>query len=511
MSYLVTAPEMLASTAADVEGIGSAISTASASAAGPTTVLSAAAEDEVSAAIANLFGRYGQEYQAAVTQAAAFHYQFTQTLAAAASAYAQAEADDAALVSNALNATVQTLLGQTPVGSGTSGGSGALPSMAKSGDPLIALIMGGTSNPQPDPNYVTSVYTSYIQPNPSFSSAIPLGLFTPEQFRPVTPQLGNLTYSQSLAQGVTLLNNAINSTLSNPANTALVFGYSQSAEIANDEIVALMAAGSPYQGQLSFMLVGDPNNPDGGLLERFPGFYIPFLDAAFNGATPPNSPYPTTIYTAQYDGVADAPQYPLDILADVNAFMGYFYVHNTYPVMTATQVGNAVPLPTSPGYTGDTQYYMLMTQNLPLLQPIRDIPYAGPPIADIFQPDLRVLVDMGYGNYGPGQEYANVPTPASLFHLVNPFAVTYDLALGTVQGPYGAVVQIGVEAGLASPSAFPNAYPWVPSIDPGLNFYLGQPSVTGLSVLSGAVGSKLEAAFPLPPVPPIAPPPPPGM
>ena len=93
-----------------------------------------------------------------------------------------------------------------------------------------------------------------------------------------------------------------------------------------------MAAGSPYPGQLSFVLVGDPNNPVGGLLERFHGFYIPILDVAFNGATPPNSPYPTTIYTAQYDGIADAPQYPLHVLSDVNAIMGYFYVHNTLSI-----------------------------------------------------------------------------------------------------------------------------------------------------------------------------------
>ena len=68
------------------------------------------------------------------------------------------------------------------------------------------------------------------------------------------------------------------------------------ATIAANEISALMAAGSPHVGQLSFVLIGNPNNPVGGILERFPGFYIPFLDVAFNGATPPNSPYPTSIY-----------------------------------------------------------------------------------------------------------------------------------------------------------------------------------------------------------------------
>ena len=64
MSYVLTTPEMLAAAATDVGNIGSAISTASSTAAGPTTGLLPAAEDEVSAAIAKLFGAYGQEYQA---------------------------------------------------------------------------------------------------------------------------------------------------------------------------------------------------------------------------------------------------------------------------------------------------------------------------------------------------------------------------------------------------------------------------------------------------------------
>ncbi|COU82010.1 PE family protein [Mycobacterium tuberculosis] len=42
MSYVIAAPEMLATAAADVDGIGSAIRAASASAAGPTTGLLAA-------------------------------------------------------------------------------------------------------------------------------------------------------------------------------------------------------------------------------------------------------------------------------------------------------------------------------------------------------------------------------------------------------------------------------------------------------------------------------------
>jgi hypothetical protein len=484
MSNLITAPDLLASTATDVENIGSALRTAGANAAGPTTGLVAAAEDEVSAAIAKLFAACGQEYQAMVGQAATFHSQFTQALTAAATAYAQAEAANGALL--------QSLLGPAPAAGGGAGGFSALASSfaATPGDPLIALIMGGTNNPLPDAIYLNSVFNSYIQPKFPSVQPPPRALFTPEQFWPVTPGLGNMTFGQSVAQGVGLLHNALfgPTGVITQGNSAVVFGYSQSATIATNEINALIALGSPNTGQLNFVLVGNPNNPVGGLLERFPGFYIPFLDVLFNGATP-SSPYHTITYTIQYDGIADAPQYPLNLVSDLNAFMGYFFVHSNYPFLTPTQVANAVPLPST---DPNSQYYMLMTQNLPLLQPIRAIPYAGPPIADIFQPDLRVLVDLGYMGYGPGANYANIPTPAGLLEIPNPFTIIPALALGTVQGPYGAVVEIGVEAGLVSPSYFPDTYPWVPSINPGLNISLGQSSTTALSLLSGAVGNVLH-------------------
>ena len=48
------------------------------------------------------------------------------------------------------------------------------------------------------------------------------------------------------------------------------------------------------------------------------------------------------------------------------------------------------------------------------------------------------------------------------------------------------------DIGLLPQSYTPNAYPYLPSINPGVNFFLGQPTVTVLSVLGGAVGDVLE-------------------
>ena len=73
-SYLIAAPEALASASADLSGIGEAIREATAAAAPSTTGIVPPALDEVSAAITRLFGSYGQEFQALSAQSAAVSF-----------------------------------------------------------------------------------------------------------------------------------------------------------------------------------------------------------------------------------------------------------------------------------------------------------------------------------------------------------------------------------------------------------------------------------------------------
>ena len=79
---------------------------------------------------------------------------------------------------------------------------------------------------------------------------------------------------------------------------------------------------------------------------------------------------------------------------------------------------------------------MIPTPNLPLLEPLRAIPFVGNPLADLLQPDLKVLVNLGYDDpaYGYSTSPANVPTPLGLLPPVNPQTVLADLAVGTQQG-----------------------------------------------------------------------------
>ena len=91
-SSVATAPSVLAAAAADVGALGSSIREAAAAANASTTSIAVAAGDDVSAAVARFFGEVGTRFQTAATEASEFAEQFGRRVAAAASAYADADA-----------------------------------------------------------------------------------------------------------------------------------------------------------------------------------------------------------------------------------------------------------------------------------------------------------------------------------------------------------------------------------------------------------------------------------
>jgi hypothetical protein len=320
-----------------------------------------------------------------------------------------------------------------------------------------ALIMGGSGIPVPPASYVDNVNQLYVHCDPP--ECTPQPLFTPEGLYPIIGGPKELPFDTSTAQGVTILNSALQQQLAD-GNDATVLGYSQSATVASLEmrdIVNGSAGIDPGSDQLKFVLLGDPSNPNGGVLERFDvpagsSPSAPTLGLTFNGATPVTE-YPTDIYTGEYSAVGDFPRYPIDLLSDINAELGFLFVHTEFPNLTPSQLASAVEVPTSAGYDGDTTYYMIPTENLPLLDPLRSIPGIGPVMADLMQPDLKVLVNLGYGDpdYGWVNEDANVATPGGLFPSLGDLEKVPGLLVsGTEQGIQNAITDI--ESDLENPS-----------------------------------------------------------
>jgi hypothetical protein len=313
------------------------------------------------------------------------------------------------------------------------------------GSPLgdgTALVMGGSSIPIPPQSYVNAADTLYLQPR-DFTGT-PQALDTPEGFYPTTG-VNSLTADASEAQGAQILNGAITGQIADgnvdAANPVVVFGYSQSSALSTMTMEQLWNQGVPSD-DVHFVLVGDTAAPNGGLLERFTDLSVPSFGITFGNPTPDDL-YPTDVYTLEYDGFADFPQYPIDPLSDLNAFAGMIYEHLTYLVLDPGQIQNAIPLET----TGDslTDYYMIGVQDLPLLDPLRLIPFVGNPLADLLQPDMTVLVNLGYGSITDGwsQGPANVATPFELFPTdLNWSDVFTALLNGVPQGIEAAIADL---------------------------------------------------------------------
>lgn len=355
-------------------------------------------------------------------------------------------------------------------------GPGPTPSLAfSSGEKTLAhsvipqsyeaWIIGGSGTPIPDQEYLDAAFGKYLALN-GYGGYRPNALFTPEGLYPTTA-IRDLPFATSVARGVAILNDTITQQMDS-GNNIVVLGYSQSAAIASLEMrnLAALDPDAPSADQLAFVLLADPMNPNGGLLERFAGLTLPSVGLTFYGATPSDTIYPTDIYTMEYDGYADFPRYPLNLLASMNAFAGIYYLHGNYldlpieDIMPVADGGNAIELPVSSDYTGNTTYWMIPTENLPLLEPIRAIPGVGSAIAELIQPSLRVLINLGYGSITEGwdQGPADVATRFELFPAnINPIDVLQALAAGTEEGINNFVREI------SSGISFPE--PTLPAFD----------------------------------------------
>ena len=303
-----------------------------------------------------------------------------------------------------------------------------------------ALVIGGSGLPDPPPAYVNAVDQLYLEPLGFTGTAEPLD--TPEGLYPATG-VHSLPYDTSAAEGQQILDSAILGQIAtgnvSADNPVVVFGLSQSSIIASTTMTELASQGVPSD-DVHFVLTGDVSNPDGGAIERFdlpPGSdpSFPSLGFTLTGATPSDL-YPTDIYTQEYDGFADFPQYPLNIVSDLNALFGILYDHGAYLGDTAAQIDSAILLPTSATDTL-TNYYMIPDDSLPLLDPLRLIPIIGQPLYDLLEPDTRVLVNLGYGSITDGwsQGDADVPTTLGLFPTnLDSAAISTALGNGLEQG-----------------------------------------------------------------------------
>ena len=389
-----------------------------------------------------------------------------------------------------------------------------------------AYIVGPSGIPLPDETgpgsepYDRVVMAWYVQPNSppgtEFSAQV---IATAEGAYPLTG-VKDIPIDPSSQLGLNEVSGALEATLTAvPEGTPITyFGYSQSAIISSLLQIYQLNSGCetstpacpppappepgrwPIPGlepdQMTFVTVGQEMNPNGGWYSRFANFIVPGPGLVLYGATPEQTWARTINYTLEYDGFADYPKYPLNFLSSLNAALGIVLVHTQYanrgyfeavygnfdPAQALDPVlatfGPAVAckdpssickkLPTTPGTESTQEYYFIPTPNLPLLAALRLLPIVGEPLADLIQPALKVIVDLGYADWAHGfgteadQPPANVLSEFGLFPDVNPLEVINKLVAGVQQGvsdfiadllPGGSVSQELTQIGAAIQTA----------------------------------------------------------
>ena len=176
-----------------------------------------------------------------------------------------------------------------------------------------------------------------------------------------------------------------------------ILGMSQGAQVA--EIARADMAKDPtyvaHAGDYSFTLIGDPYQPNGGILSRFTSWSrVPILGDLFplGRPGPSDSPFQTTVYQNQYDGFADFPAY-FNPLAVVNALLGIMFEH-VLPGYALEPKTSSNTVSTTVGNTT----YVTFPQRLPLLAPLRLAAslIGAQRLVDAMDPVLRVIIESAY-------------------------------------------------------------------------------------------------------------------
>lgn len=225
---------------------------------------------------------------------------------------------------------------------------------------------------------------------------------------------------------------ALRSAIRSSTGETIVMGYSQGALIAADWIEQHRGrAGSPSPENLSFVLLGNALRKYGGVR--------PIYDI---DPPTPHSDYHVTDIALEYDGAADFPDNPFNLLALANAFAGFQYVHiYGYDDVDLDVADKLVWI------DGNTTYVLIRSQNLPLLEPLRRLGLDD--LADRLNGPLKEIVDSAYDRDYPG--------------LVDPETVT----LHSISDTSGDDAEVEI-ADTSGTNPAPTAR-WVPESDAALH------------------------------------------
>jgi PE-PPE domain-containing protein len=305
-----------------------------------------------------------------------------------------------------------------------------------------------------------------------------------------------------------------------PDAKVYVVGYSQGAGAVSQAITQLEDEGYSTKN-IEFVLAADPRRNDGGILTRFPaGVYVPIIGVTFGDGTSPQSADTHVLQvTKQYDGVADAPKYVFNVVADVNAAMGYYYLHPGFYATVDPSTTPAADRIISTSADGRITDVLIKAPvgELPLTMPLLQL---GVPrsIVEALDPVLRAVIETGYDRpSGPGS-FPSQPVPFQLAppptkwvsdaQSVAEGAVQTTQALATVaQPPAADPTPLAKKSTIAAPAESQAASPnkFTPAQKPASGWKPGDLLRSFLSPFTGGGSSPSTASTPPTTAEPTAP------
>lgn len=221
--------------------------------------------------------------------------------------------------------------------------------------------------------------------------------------------------------------NAVDAHHSDP-NVA-IFSSGWGAGQTSSALAIMAAKQDPAMNNLKVVVLDNDTNRAGG---GFWTTYWMFAPLLFTSAapTPANTNVPVVDTAYEYNINSDAPTYPINLLADLNSLIAYAY---DYGGEQRAHMPPAAMVPVAPGdqhyhyivapngsvtqkipVSGNITYVTFQTNGLPLVQPLRLIPFIGNALANALQPELTKIVNGGYQDSSPIPKDPTVTRPVGL-------------------------------------------------------------------------------------------------
>jgi hypothetical protein len=392
--YVVAAPDFLVAAAEDLAATGSAVRAANTAAAYSITSMLAAAQDEVSTAVAALFGAFVREYQAVAEHTSRYQEGLVLRLTAGANTCLTAEianATRAQAIPRAAAATRITIPGAGPL---------YLPNFLTRLPYLGQWFYGGTV---PGPGWV-SILKGYELINNAigqnwFPASLAQVVNYPASMGILSGSLAAPDVNDAIAFGQRVLHDQIvNAVVNGNGSPVKIAALSEGTLVVNRELAYLAAnpTAAPPPTALQFALFG---SPELGVMQTYlpEGFTLPIVNYTVHSLV--NTQYDVSVVFAQYDGWANPPDRPWNIPAVVNSLFGTVYYHNTSSLASMSDVVELSSVPTSLGGTITT--YMIPSPTLPMLLLLWQIGVPQPIVSSL-NSFLQPTVNSGYSSLAPG-------------------------------------------------------------------------------------------------------------